>query len=549
MRRKDGTQLLWPKFINKRTGLVAVVLGLAAICIATLTKSADASDLVDAYGPFQIADSVASADGDYVYVVGYITHTPETTTSKTSGAWSSSSTAPTDLFVAKYNSSGGREITYVADIPAEMPDTGNGNDYGKAIALDTDGNVYVTGQAFSPSGTYSKFFVRKFDSNLSPSGNIFYYSHSNALDTGNDLCTSTESGTTYVYAAGTQVGGNGSKDIVTTKIHWTSGTPSADWTRIYGTSTTVDETAVKIAAQHETAGTVGVPGTPTTDTYVYVAGKKDNNVLALRYDSSGSNFDAGVWNYSSNTNEVTGLALTPEGSNRIYISTTSMNSATSQLNACLVAFSKSVLGAQGSGWTGSYYYDCDAASSSIGVVLDPTTSRPIVCGTVGLGGSIHTGAPVTYLTDVIAIPWSVDGLHAGTAYTFGDKYKKETAMSCAVNGAGEIYIVGSSRAFNANNPVGACSDNPCGNTTMCTMPTITASAAEEQAYVAAFTVSVDPITSIVSFNPQGTYTSSYPRIHGDGSAAATSTGVFASYDYVDSPSFTNEGYMAVYALH
>jgi hypothetical protein len=94
----------------------------SALAIATVSSSSTNSN----YG----LDVAADATGN-VYIVGYYSGTA------TFGTTSITSAGNADIFVAKYNSNGVLQWVKSAG--------GTGDDYGKSIAVDAFGNVYITG--------------------------------------------------------------------------------------------------------------------------------------------------------------------------------------------------------------------------------------------------------------------------------------------------------------------------------------------------------------------------------------------------------------------
>ena len=175
------------------------------------------------------AYSMAMDSGGNIYIIG---RTNSSTFPTTVGAYDTSYGGYGDAFVSKLNG----ELT---NLLASSYLGGSSSDYGYSIAIDTSGNIYVSGYTESSdfpitSGTYQtsyktypEAFVSKFDNNLSgpaPNGSISINN--------NDAYTNSTSGTLNLSATD-------DAGIVGYYISTDSSTPSAsdsNWTSV--TSTT-----------------------------------------------------------------------------------------------------------------------------------------------------------------------------------------------------------------------------------------------------------------------------------------------------------------------
>ena len=175
--------------------------------------------------------SLALDTSGNVYVTG---HTESTNFPTTSGAYDTSFNGSNDVFVSKLNSG-------LTSLLASTYLGGSSADYGHSLALDTSGNVYVTGYTESTnfpttSGAYDTsfnggnedVFVSKLDGGLTSllastyvGGSGADYGHSLALDTsGNVYVTSYTRSTDFPTTSGAyDTSSNGSNDVFVSKLN------------------------------------------------------------------------------------------------------------------------------------------------------------------------------------------------------------------------------------------------------------------------------------------------------------------------------------------
>jgi uncharacterized delta-60 repeat protein len=194
--------------------------------------------------------SIAVDTSGNVYVTGY-----ETVTGEGENIW-----------IRKYNSDGSTNWTRTHNGSADSVDRGYG------IAVDTSGNVYVTGFENANNGGYN-IWVRKYNFDGSTNWTIAHNGPANSTDFGNGIVVDVI-GNVYVTGA-EDVSGEG-RHIWVRKYNSDS---STNWTRIYNGSANGNDYGYGIAV--DTSRNVYVTG------YEAVAGEMDN-IWVRKYNADGS---------------------------------------------------------------------------------------------------------------------------------------------------------------------------------------------------------------------------------------------------------------------
>jgi uncharacterized delta-60 repeat protein len=159
-----------------------------------------------------VVDVTSDDNNDYV-VVGY----------GKNASWND------DIYVIKYLNNGTR---YWAATPYD----GGGNDYPSAVAFDSEGNIFVTG--YTKAGLYYNYFTRKYNGST---GAVIWTDVFNGAGAGDDFTRSLAIDTSGdVYVTGSSVTATGNEDFYTIKYNGATGTRT--WERSYnGGANGVDE--------------------------------------------------------------------------------------------------------------------------------------------------------------------------------------------------------------------------------------------------------------------------------------------------------------------
>jgi uncharacterized delta-60 repeat protein len=193
--------------------------------------------------------SIAVDSSGNVYIGGY-------TRSQSAGGF--------DVLITKYNTSG--------TIQWQRTLGGSAFDYGTSIAVDSSGNVYVAGYAYSPSGgAQPDVLITKYDT----SGTIQWQRTlgGSGYDFGYGIAVDS-SGNVYITGY-TDSQGSGGADVLIAKYN-TSGT--IQWQRTLGGANT--DVGVDIAV--DSSGNSYITG------YTASQGSGNNDVLITKYDTSGT---------------------------------------------------------------------------------------------------------------------------------------------------------------------------------------------------------------------------------------------------------------------
>ncbi|MEW6468092.1 MAG: SBBP repeat-containing protein [Bacteroidota bacterium] len=216
-----------------------------------------------------------------------------------------------DIVTIKYDNAGNQQWVMAYDGAGD-------NDYGKAMTLDNNGNVIVTGYSFL-SGYWFDYATIKY----SPSGTQLWatrYNHgANRYDEAWDVVADT-AGNIYVTGQSQALGGNSAQpDYATVKYN-----PSGiqQWVARYSSTGNQDDRAFRIALDDQQQ--IYVTGYTS-------AGLGNRNFATVKYDTAG--VQQWILTYTaagSGMDVPTAIALTPSGS--IYVAGSSDLDTTSSVN-------------------------------------------------------------------------------------------------------------------------------------------------------------------------------------------------------------------------
>ena len=202
-----------------------------------------------------------------------------------------------DYTTVKYNADGVEQWVAYYNGP------GNGGDYTYAVAVDGVGNVYVTGQSLG-IGTYSDYTTIKYDANGNEQWVARYNGPGNGYDYANALAVDTVGN---VYVTGYSVGNGTGSDYATVKYD-TDG--NEQWVARYSGPGNSGDLAYALAVDaagnvYVTGGSIGIGTGNDCATIKYDAA--GTQLWVARYNGPGNGYDAA---YALDTDEAGNIYIT-----------------------------------------------------------------------------------------------------------------------------------------------------------------------------------------------------------------------------------------------
>jgi len=201
-----------------------------------------------------------------------------------------------NIWVRKYDSDGDEVWTKT------YTSAGNENDYGYGIAVDGNGNVYVTGYEYV-SGENSNIWVRKYDSDGDEVWTKTYNGSDNGNDKGYDIAVD---GSGNVYVTGSETV-TGEASNVWVRKYDSDG--DVLWTRTYNGTDNDDDIGYGIAVDE--SGNVYVVGYEMT-----IA--EAANIWARKYDTDGDVVWTRTYNDAEDNDDL-GYGIAADGSGNVYV--------------------------------------------------------------------------------------------------------------------------------------------------------------------------------------------------------------------------------------
>ena len=297
----------------------------------------------------------------------------------------------TEEWVARYNGSG-------------MFDGAN------AIAVDANGNVYVTGYSYG-SGTSSDYATIKYDTN----GNELWTARYNGLGNGYDYAAAIEvDASGNVYVTGYSVGSGTSSDYATIKYD-TDGKQL--WVSRYnGPGNGYDYAfAIAVDANGNVYVTGGSPGSGTSSDYATIKYDTNGNELWLaRYNSPGNSYDQAA-------------AIAVDANGNVYVTGYSYGSGTSSDYATIKYDTNG-----NQLWVARY----DGRDNSYDLATDIA---------VDASGNVYvTGGSYDSVTsnDYATIKYDTNGNQLWLARYNGPGNFSDSASAIAIDAGGNVYVTG-----------------------------------------------------------------------------------------------------------
>jgi uncharacterized delta-60 repeat protein len=319
--------------------------------------------------------------------------------------YSFSAATKNDYATIKYNSAGVQQWVALYNGP------GNDNDNAVAVAVDNAGNVYVTGSSIG-AGTSADYATIKYNSAGVQQWVVRFNGPGNAGD-GASAMEIDNAGNIYVTGSS---GGSGTGGDYTTIKYNSAGVQQ--WVERYnGPGNGSDGTSA-----------IAIDGTGN----VYVTGISDGvdtgpDYATIKYNASGAQQWVARYNSAGNTSDrAVDIALDQAGN--IYVTgsagtSTAMDYVTVKYNAA---------GAQQ--WVARYNGPANTGDNAVGMAVD-TDGNVYVTGT-----SVFVG----FKTDYATIKYNSAGVQQWVAPYDGVGHEYDSATAITTDGAGNIYVTGSS---------------------------------------------------------------------------------------------------------
>lgn len=312
-----------------------------------------------------------------------------------------------DYVTIKYNTNGVEQWVARYDGPDHDWDIAN------AIAIDTEGNVYVGGGSFS-SSTYYDYTTVKYNSNGVQQW-VARYNGSLDFDDGINELSLDSHGNVYVTGLSNSL--EGGADIVTIKYN-----PQGveQWVSIYNGPLSLRDEAYAIAVDPTGSGTnVCVTG------YSYDSSSTD--YVTIKYDASGDERWVARYNGPGNTFDVA-TAIGADNSGNIYVGGRSYNENI-YYNFCTIKYDSAGV----EKWINRYVGDGYVQSNIFDLALD------------NLGNIYVTGISVSDFFpygDYLTIKYRPDGSQAWTAMYNGPANSYDVAKFICVDTSGSVFVTG-----------------------------------------------------------------------------------------------------------
>ncbi len=318
-----------------------------------------------------------------------------------------SSSTSEDYLTVKYNSNGVEQ--WVAKY------NGTGNDYDKAFAIvvDGSGNVYVTGESWD-SSTYYDYITIKYDTD---GAQQWIAKYNGAYSSTDKACAMTIDGSGNIYVTGYSYSASTRDDYVTVKYN-TDGVEQ--WVAKYnGPADNWDKaTAITVDGSGNVYVTGGSLGSGSDWDYATL---KYNSVgieqWSMRYNGTGNGYDKAS-------------AIVVDGSGNVYVTGESYGSGTYYDYATLK------YDADGAGqWVSRYNGLANDDDAAAAIAIDGSSN-------VYVTGYSHS---LSALEDYATVKYDVNGDEQWALRHNGDSNLSDIASAIVVDESSNVYVTGGSQ--------------------------------------------------------------------------------------------------------
>lgn len=311
-----------------------------------------------------------------------------------------------DFLTLKYNSDGERQWVARFNTPV------NNIDEASDIAVDASGNILVAGFSVGANGN-PDYFIIKFNSSGMKQWSVRYNGSGNGNDKINALAVD---GASNVYVTGHSFGAGGSADFATIKYN-SAGV--RQWVRRYNAP----------ANNHDEGKDIVVDGSGN----VYVTGqsygaKGNHDYLTIKYNSGGTQQWVQRYNGPGNGDDITNtMAL--DGASNVYITGHSIGTSGSPDFATIKYNSSGV-----QQWVARYNSPVNSTDEARDIAVD-TAENVYVTG---------YSPGVIWNHDYFTVKYNSAGVEQWSARYNGLGNGEDIASDLAVDGSGNVYVAGHS---------------------------------------------------------------------------------------------------------
>ncbi len=327
----------------------------------------------------------------------------------------------TDYATLKYNTNG--QLLWVR----RYSGVANGRNSASAIALDSSGNVYVTGTKESPDDDNATEFICDYATiKYNTNGKQLWVNAYNGPADGNDMASAIAvDGSGNVYVTGTSYGA-GAEDYATIKYD-TNGVRL--WVQRHSGPGTSQDDAIAMAVDR--LGNVHVTGTSRGDRWYDYA--------TLKYDTNGKRLWLRTYHEpgSGNAGASIASAIAVDGAGNVYVVGSSYGSG----GVSNMSYATLKYDAKGKPLWGIKYRGPDkdgVGDEASGMAVDRS-------GNVYVTGRSQE-AGVGYSFDYATVKYNTNGKQLWVKRYSGPagSYSMDEAKAIAVDGAGNVYVTGES---------------------------------------------------------------------------------------------------------
>jgi uncharacterized delta-60 repeat protein len=328
-----------------------------------------------------------------------------------------SSSSNINYATVKYNSAGVQQWAAIYNGP------GNNEDHAVSIAIDTTGNVYVTGYSYG-SGTYMDYATVKYNSSGIEQWVTRYNSGQSILDDRAVAIALDAEGN--VYVSGNSIGNGTGFDYTTIKYN-SSGAEL--WVRRY------NRTGSSFNTEQATSMTVDAVGN------VYVTGKSNfssnyYDYATIKYNTTGDQQWVAIYHAPGNLN-YSGIAtaITLDDAGNVYVTGESQFSS---YNNDYVTIKYTSSGTEQ--WVAIYNGPENNADYAKSIAVD-------ISGNVYVTGYSYESPDYDYAT----IKYNSSGTQQWASRYNGPNNSSDIAVSLSLDAIGNVYVAGTSRGNGVGN--------------------------------------------------------------------------------------------------